>query len=388
MDFKIPEEFEMLQLSVRRFVKGELIPLERIILGREGDPNTGMVELPQEEEERLRQMVREMELWGMSIPEELGGSGLPTLAICLIEEELAKTITPFNFGDVSPILFDCNESQRENYLQPLIEGQKRACLAIVEEAVTDLASMKTTALKNNGTYTINGKKVCLTNVTSAGDFAIVFAVTDTSKGIREGTTCFLIDRDTPGFTLTGEGERVGMHAQVAKPISLTFADCSVPSENIVGEEGQAFRLGLKWLPLRRIMRGAKCVGAAESLLEISKEYAMNWVTFGQLIKERPNVQRALADMYIGIKAARLIVHHAAWKADEEEDISQEAAIVKVFATDMLEKAAQLAEEIHGGPMHVRDLPIQRLFRNATAASSTEQALEIQRAIIARDILKY
>ena len=388
MDFTIPEELNMLQKSVRRFVKEELMPLEREILGREGDPITGRVALPPEEENRLSGMVRDMELWGLSVPEELGGAGLPTLGICLVEEELAKTVVPFNFGDISPILFDCNEEQRKNYLQPLLDGEKRACLAILEDGGADPISMKTTAVREDGYYVVNGQKVCLANVTDMGDFAVVFAVTDQGKGARGGVTCFLIDRDTPGFTSTDGGERVGRHAQVVKPIYLNFDNCRINVENILGEEGQAFYLGSKWLPSRRIVRGARCVGAAERLLEVSKEYAKAWQSFGQLIEERPGVQRALADMDIELQAARLMVYYAACKLDEGEEIRQEAAMVKVYATEMVERAADRATQIHGGPIYTKNLPLDRLCRNAIAASTTGQALDLQRMVIARDLLKY
>jgi acyl-CoA dehydrogenase len=344
--------------------------------------------LPPEEEERLFNMVQEMGLWGVSVPEELGGVGLPTLGVCLVEEELAKCVVPFNFGDISPILFDTDEEQRKSYLQPLIDGEKQACLALLEAEGSDLSTMNTTAVSEDGTYIINGRKICAVNAIDVGDFTMVFAVTDREKGVRGGVTCFLVDRDTPGFTTTGGGERTGRHAQVVEPINLIFDNCRVPAKNILGKEGEAFYLGMKWLPARRIVRGARCVGAAERLLEIAKEYAKNWQSLGRLIEQRPSVQRDLADMAIEIHATRLMVFHAACKADEEEDINQEAAMVKVFATEMVERAADRATQIHGGPIYTKELPLSRLCRNAIAANTSEQALELQRAIIARDLLRY
>lgn len=388
MDFTIPEELKMVQTAVGKFVKDELIPLERDILGREGDPATGRVMLPPEEEERLFHLVQEMGLWGVSVPEELGGVGLPTLGVCLIEEELAKCVVPFNFGDVSPLLFEADEKQRKSYLQPLLDGEKRACLALFEAGGADPAMMTTTAVSEDGAYIINGQKICLANTIDAGDFAMVFAVTDRGKGARGGVTCFLVDRDTPGYTIIGSGERTGRHAQVMAPISLAFDNCRIPAENVLGKEGEAFYLGMKWLPARRIVRGARGVGAAERLLEVSKEYAKSWLSFGHLIEGRPSVQRDLADMAIDIHATRLMVFHAAHKADEEQDVHQEAAMVKVFATEMVERTADRATRIHGGPIYTKDLPLARLCRNAITTSISEQALELQRAIIARDLLRY
>ena len=198
MDFAIPEELKMVQASVRKFVKDELMPLERDILGREGDPTTGRVMLPPEEEGRLFSMVQEMGLWGVSVPEELGGVGLPTLGVCLVEEELAKCVVPFNFGDISPILFDTDEEQRKSYLQPLIDGEKQACLALLEAEGSDLSTMNTTAVSEDGTYIINGRKICAVNAIDVGDFTMVFAVTDREKGVRGG-------RRTLRIVLSGAG---------------------------------------------------------------------------------------------------------------------------------------------------------------------------------------
>jgi acyl-CoA dehydrogenase len=387
MDFTLPEELKMLQNSVKQFVKDELMPLEREILGREGDQATGMVALRPEEEARLFKLVEEMGMWGVSVPEQFGGAGLPLLGICLVEEELARTIVPFYLGDISPILYDANDAQRQRYLKPLLAKEKRACIGMLEGKAGEPLAMETTAKRENGSYIINGRKLCMAHVTDPGDFAMVFAVTDKAKGIRGGTTCFLVDRDTTGFTVSGCGERQGSRAQVIEPIVLTFDNCRVPAENVIGKEGEAFHLGAKWLPPRRIARSARCVGAAERLLEICKEYAQNWQTFGKLIKERPGVQRCLTDTLIEAHAARLMVYHAACKADAGEDIRIDSAMVKVFATDMLDRTADRVTRLYGGPGYTTNVPLARLCRNATAASASDEALELQRTIIAKNILR-
>ena len=387
MDFTLPEELKMLQNSVKQFVKDELMPLEREILGREGDQATGMIALPPEEEARLFKLVEEMGMWGVSVPEQFGGAGLPLLGICLVEEELARTIVPFNLGDISPILYDANDAQRQRYLKPLLAKEKRACIGMLEGKTSEPLAMETTAKRENGSYIINGRKLCMAHVTDPGDFAMVFAVTDKAKRVRGGTTCFLVDRDTPGYTASGCGERKGSRAQVIEPIVLTFDNCRVPAENVIGKEGDAFHLGAKWLPPRRIARSARCVGAAERLLEICKEYAQNWQTFKHLIKDRPGVQRCLADTAIEAHAARLMVYHAACKADAEEDIHIDSAMVKVFATDMLDRTADRVTRLYGGPGYTTSVPLARLCRNATAASASDEALELQRTIIAKNILR-
>ncbi len=387
MDFTIPEELKMVQNMVKDFVKGQLLPLEREVLGREGDPSSGKLSLNPETEEKLIDMVKSMGFWGLNVPEELGGIGLSILGTCLVEEELAKTIIPFNFGDITPILFECNEKQKERYFRPLFQRQKRAYLALIEPGNgDDPTTMEARAEKINGGYLINGKKISLSRV-NGGYFAVVFAVTDPSKGIRGGVTCFLVDSDTPGFSVVGDREKTKRQAQRLEPVSLIFEDCRVPPESVLGEEGKAFYLGSKWLPSRRIIRGAKCVGAAERLLEVSTEHAKTWQSFGQPISGWPSVQAALADMVVDIHATRLMVYHAAVKADGGEEIHREAAMVKVFATEMVQRVADRAVQIRGGPMHAEELPVERLCRNVISAMTTESALKLQKSIIATDVLR-
>ncbi len=385
MDFEIPEELQMVQTTARDFVSKELIPLEREILGRE--PTDARVTLSEEEQERLIRMAKEIGFWSLNVPEELGGLGLPVLGLCLVEEELAKTIVPFQFGDVSPLLFDCNEEQTKRYLLPVIEGQKRGAIALLEPTAAHPMEMKTVAIKENGHYIINGQKL-ITSVSDPGDFFMVFAITNKEQETGPEMTCFLVDIDTPGVTVIGDREeRKGWRAQATEPITLVFGQCSVPEANILGQEGAAYRLGAKWLPSRRVIRSARAVGAMERLLEVSAEYAKNWQSFGQPITERLNVQQVLADMATNIQATRLMVYYAASKADEGQDIRRDAAMVKVFASGMVQRAADQAAQLHGGPAYARDLPIERLCHNALSANAADQALELQRAIIAREILR-
>ena len=387
MDFTIPEELKMVRTLVRDFVKDQLLPVEREVLGRDVDLAGARLSLTPETEDKLVDMVKEIGLWGLSVPEELGGVGLGVLGTCLVEEELAKTIVPFNFGDVTPILFECNEEQKEHYLLPLLQREKRAYLALMEPGKrADLTAMEMRAERADGSYLLNGRKISLSRL---GDdsFAVVFAITDSEKGVRGGVTCFLVDSDTPGFSVIGGKEKTGWQAQVVEPVLLLFNQCRVPAENVLGEEGEAFYLGKKWLPSRRIVRGARCVGAGARLLEVSTEYAKTWERFGQPIFKLPSIQTALADMTTDIHAARLTVYHAAWKADAGEKIHQEAAMVKIFATGMLHRVADRAVQIHGGPAFTEKLPLGRLCRSALAMSATELALELQRAIIVADLLK-
>ena len=388
MDFEIPEELKMIQSMVRDFITDQLKPLERIVLGRAADLSDAQMYLPPEEEERLIGMVKEMGLWGLSVPEELGGVGLDILGNCLVEEELAQTVVPFSFGDVTPILFDCSPRQREKYLSPALNRQKYPYLALMEPGREGFEGMEVRVEKANGSYVLNGKKVSLSQPRAAKDyFAVVFAVTDPEKPLREGVSCFLVDKGVSGFSVSGDEEETGWEARERRPMSLVFDQCQVAAENMLGEEGKAFYLGRKWFPSRRIVRGARCVGAAQRILDECTTQAQTWTSFGQFISGRTSIQAALGDIATNIHAARLMVYEAAWRADKGEPIQRLAAMVKLFATQMVHFVCDNAAHIFNAPAYVGGLPMERFCRNVIAMSSTEFALQLQRDIIARDILK-
>ncbi len=393
MDFEIPEDLKMVQSLVRDFVTDQLKPLERSILGQAADLSDAKMYLPQEKEHELMEMVKEMGLWGIGVPQEFGGAGLTILGNCLVEEELAQTIVPFDFGDVTPILFECNEQQKEKYLLPVLNKQKYAYLALMEpgKEAPEIDRMETKVEKANSYYLISGKKASFSRA-GKDYFALVFGKLaqdkrSTEKEPREGVTCFLIDKDTPGFIVTGSTQKTGWEAGMTEPVYLSFDNCEVPCENVLGEEGKAFHLGKKWLPARRIMRGARCVGAAQRILEESTTQAQTWTSFGQTISGRPSIQAALGDIATNIHASRLMVYEAAWKADKGQSIQREAAMVKLFATQMIHFVADNAAHIFNAPPYVAGVPMERFCRNVLAMSSTNLALQLQRNIIARDILK-
>jgi len=385
MDFEISEDLKMVQSLARDFVHDQLKPLERDLLGRAADLSDARMSLPAETEARLVKTARDMGLWGASIPEELGGVGLNTLGDCLVEEELAQTVVPFNFGDVTPILFECNKEQRAKYFTPAFNREKLAYLAIMEPDREGIPAMGMKAKKADGHYILNGKKLSLSRP-GQDYFAVVFAVTG-GNGTRNAVTCFLVDKGTPGFTVIGGEEKKGWQSGIKETLRLVFENCLVPVENILGKEGKAFSLGQKWLPSRRIIRGARSVGVAQRLLEEATTRAQSWQSFGQFTAQQPSVQAALADIATDIHAGRLMVYEAAWKADKGEPVRREAAMVKLFATQMLHDVADRVAHIYGGPPYLSGQPMERLCRHALATSATELALELQRNIISRDILK-
>jgi len=380
MDFEISEELKLIRETAMDFVKRGLLPLERDLL----DSEDGV--LPKEAMEELKKKAKEIGLSELRIPEEFGGLGTSILDLCLVEEELSKTIIPFNFGDVTPILFECNEEQKKRYLDPTVEGTKQYSIALLEPGTFHLKSLKTMASKENGYYVIEGQKLVM-QYFDLGDFVITFAVTDPEKSLGEGVTCFLVDKDTAGLITNSARKEMQKKDSLIEPTILRFNRCKVPVNSILGEIGHAFSLGVKWLPRRRIVRAARCVGVGKRLLEICSEYAKTWETFGRTISGQTRVQRILADLATDIQATRLMVYHAAFMADKGEDIRREAAMVKVFATEMLHRAVDKTVQIHGGPVYSKGLFIERLCRNTVEAKFIEETIELQKSIIARDVLR-
>ncbi|UCH42833.1 MAG: acyl-CoA dehydrogenase family protein [Dehalococcoidales bacterium] len=386
MDFELDEELKMIQGLVRDFVSEQLRPLERDLMGRAGDLSDACISLPVEQEDRLVRMVQEMGMWGASVPEELGGVGLSTLGTCLVEEELAQTVIPFGLGDVTPILYDCNDRQMENYFLPALYRQKKPYLALMEpEKGGEIAGMAMRAERENSSYILDGQKLSFTQA-SGEYFAVVFAVTEGTRG-REGVSCFLVDKDAPGFSVAGGEEKAGWQAQLAEPLFLSFDQCRVPVKNILGEVNGAFHLGEKWLPARRVVRGARCVGVAQRLLEEATIQAESWQSFGQPVYGRMDIQASLSAIAMDIHAGRLMVYEAAWRADRGESIRNKTAMVKLFTTQMVYRVIDEVTHIYGGPAYVAGLPMKRLCRHALAASAAEFALDVQRNIIARELLK-
>jgi acyl-CoA dehydrogenase len=382
MNFELSEEQKMIQGLAKDFVEERLMPLERDILGRAADLSDARAWLPEEKEAELARMVREMGLWGVGVPEELGGAGLDTLGVCLVEEELARTVVPFHFGDVTPLLFDCNPGQRERFLKPALDGEKRPYLALLEpNSGADPLAIKMPAEKINDGYVLNGQKLSLSRP-GPDYFGVVFAL----AGGRP--TCFLVEKDTPGFTVAGGEAGAGWRAPLREPMVLAFADCRVPAENVLGEAGRAFHLGREWLPRRRVVRSARSVGIARRLLEEAAVQAQALETFGQPLHRRANIRAALADIAAGIHAARLTVYQAAWAADAGRPVRHEAAMVKLYTARMVHTVADRVAHVFNAPPFVEGVAsMERLCRRARQAAAADLALERQWNTVAADVLK-
>jgi acyl-CoA dehydrogenase len=381
MDFELPEELRLLKENIRRFVDRELIPLEREVVND--------IKLQKDLPQRLRDKVEALGLWLFDVPEEFGGLGLGMMAKVVVWSEVSRTTAlPARnlniFGPaVSPILYTLQGEAREQYLLPVIRGDKRSCFAQTEaEAGSDPAAMRTTAVRDGDFYVINGVKRFITGADEA-DFAQVFAVTDPEKRARGGITGFLVDMDTPGVKVSASYDLMVDD----KPCEIVFNNVRVPAWKRIGQEGEGFKHAQSWLNSGRIRHGARSLGVIERCFELGTDYAKQRKTFGALLAERQSVQWPLTDIYMDAHKLRLMLHHAAWKFDRGEDCREEAFMVKIFGDERSFWAADRVMQIHGGMGLSKELPIERFFRDQRSMMITEGAVEVLRMALARMILK-
>ena len=380
MDFELPEELRLLKENIRRFVDRELIPLEREVVND--------VKLQKELPKRLRSKVEALGVLGYDIPEEFGGLGLGMMAKVIVWSEVSRTTAlPARgmsiFGPpVSPILYKLEGQARENYLMPVIRGEKRACFAQTEaDAGSDPAAMRTSAVRDGDHYMINGVKRFITGADEA-DFAQVFAVTDAEKRSRGGISGFLVDMNTPGVKVAASYDLMVDD----KPCEIVFENVRVPATNLIGKEGDGFGLAQSWINSGRIRHGARSLGVIERCLELATAYAKQRKTFGAPLAQRQAIQWPILDMHMDAHKLRLMLHHAAWKFDRGEDCREEAFMVKIFGDEHSFWAADRCMQIHGGMGLSKELPIERFFRDQRSMMITEGAVEVLRMALARMIL--
>ena len=381
MDFELPEELRLLKENIRRFVDRELIPLERQVVHD--------IQLQKDLPGRLRDKVEALGLWLYDVPEEFGGLGLGMTAKIVVWSEVSRTTAlPARnlniFGPaVSPILYTLQGEAREQYLLPVIRGEKRSCFAQTEaEAGSDPAAMRTTAVRDGDFYVINGVKRFITGADEA-DFAQVFTVTDPEKRARGGITGFLVDMNTPGVKVSASYDLMVDD----KPCEIVFNNVRVPAWKRIGQEGEGFKHAQSWLNSGRIRHGARSLGVIERCFELGTDYAKQRKTFGALLAERQSVQWPLTDIYMDAHKLRLMLHHAAWKFDRGEDCREEAFMVKIFGDERSFWAADRVMQIHGGMGLSKELPIERFFRDQRSMMITEGPIEILKMTLARHVLR-
>ncbi|GCE27718.1 acyl-CoA dehydrogenase [Dictyobacter alpinus] len=379
MDFSLTYEQKMVQQTVRDFVKKELLPLEGDVLRNEREGRPGI------EAGKIRELqarAKEMGFWGINTPEEYGGANLGPLMTAVISMELARTFVPFAFGGTADnILYYCNEEQKQRYLIPTINGERRSCFALTEPgAGSDAANIQMRAIKDGDHWVLNGEKVFITNGNEA-DFAMVFAVTDVEKGAHGGVTCFLVDRE------------MGWHSTYIHtmgewgPASLYFENVRVPEQNILGQLHGGFNLGMQWIGAGRWAIACRAVGVAERALQMAIDYAQTRVTFGQPISERQAIQWMIADSHVEIEATRWLALYAAWLAEQKQDNRHASSIAKLNGSNMVNNVVDRVLQIHGGMGYTKELPVERWYREVRLWRIFEGTDEIQRFIISRNLLR-
>ncbi|MEW9677453.1 acyl-CoA dehydrogenase family protein [Lentibacillus sp. L22] len=382
MHLRLTDEQKMVQQTIRKFVEKELKPLENDVLRneREGKPS-----LSAEKLDELQLKAKEAGFWGINTPAEYGGADLGQMMMAIVLMEVGKTFVPFQFGgSADNILYYGNEQQKQKYLIPTINGEKKSCFAMTEPgAGSDTRNIKTTAVKDGNEWVINGEKTFITGGNEA-DFVMVIAITDKERHQRtgrEGVTCFIVDRN-----MGWKSEYIHTMGEWG-PAGLVFDNVRVPEENVLGEVHEGYKLGLEWIGFARWVVGATAVGAAERLLQMAIDYAKERETFGKPIADRQAIQWQIADSAVEIEAARWIVLNAAFTLDIGEDNRHLASMAKLYGSNMGNRVVDRVLQIHGGMGYTKELPIERWYREARLWRIYDGTDEIQRLIIARNLLK-
>ncbi|MEX2724800.1 MAG: acyl-CoA dehydrogenase [Candidatus Freyarchaeota archaeon] len=383
MNFDLTEEQEMIRQTVQEFAQKELIPI--------ADEAEEKGEFPRE----VIKKAADLGFLGATIPPEYGGSGVDSISAAILIEELSRAWTSIgtiihvhNSVCCWPMNHFGTEEQKKKYLPKLAKGEIIGAFTLTEpEAGSDASNVKTTAVLDGDEWVINGSKQWITNGLVAGVF-LVFAVTDgaTSDPKRKPISVLIVDRNTPGLKIGKPERKMGIHcSETAK--SLTFEDCRIPKENVLGKVGEGYKVGMITLDQARIGIAAQGVGVAQAAFDEALKYSQQRVQFGQPIARFQAIQWMLAEMATEIEAARLLTYKAAYLKDKGERISMEAAMAKLAGGEIAMKAANMALQIHGGFGYVKDYPIERIFRDAKIVGIYEGTNEIQKLRIAGELLK-
>jgi acyl-CoA dehydrogenase len=380
LPFELPEELNLLRETTAKVVQKELVPLEKKL--KDGDP------IPSE----VIKIFRELGFFGITIPQEYGGMGLGILGYIVVQEELGKTLDCFNLlisgnngiGSLG-ILYFGSEEQKRKYLPRMASGEIISAFALTEPgAGSDAQSIKTRAEKKGDFYILNGTKHFITRADIADVFTVI-AVTDPQKKARGGFSAFIVEKGMKGFKITKTHETMG--SDIVKQGELVFEDCEVPAENLIGNEGDGFKVAMSVLAEGRLGIGARAVGASIRLFEEAVKYSKERVQFGQPICEFQGIRWMLSEMATTILAARSMLYAVALRRHKGEDVTAEASMVKLFATENAWRIGDMALQIFGGYGYMKDYPVERILRDIRSMRIIEGTSEIQKLVIARAILK-
>lgn len=377
MDFEFSEEHKMLREAIRDFASKEIAPL---------------VDKAEEKEEFPKELFSRMGELGylcLSHPAKYGAGEMGMIGECIMVEEIARVnvgiagaIAAQGGIATETILAHGTEEQKQKYLIPAIKGQKIGAFALTESnAGSDAGAIETTAVKKGNKYAINGSKIYITNAPIC-DFLLIAAYTDKSLGTRGGVSMFIVEKDTPGFSCTKMKKFCIRSSATGE---LSFEDCLVPSENLVGEEGRGFQYLMETLDGGRISHSASNLGLAQVAYEAALDYAQQRVQFGQPIYKFQANSFKLAKMAMDIEAARWLMYRAAWLYDQGARRFKEAAMTKLFASEVAVRVSAEAMQIFGGAALMDESPVQRYFRDSRRGTITEGTSEIQEIVISRAI---
>jgi len=372
------EEHRLLRDMVREFARNEVGPVADE-LDREG-------RFPDE----LVSKMAELGLMGIPIPQEYGGAGMDTVAYTIAVEELARvdgsvaiTAAAHTSLGTMPILLFGNKEQREKYLPPLASGEMLGAFGLTEpEAGSDAGATRARAERKGDKFIVNGQKVFCTNAGQAGIIIITARLFD--NGEDQGISTFLVEKDTPGLRLGNPEKKMGWRASDTR--SLFFEEMEVPSGNLLGQPARGFRQFLQALTGGRISVGALALGTGEGAYQLALNYSQEREAFGRKISQFQSVQFSLTDMATQLEAARHLVYHAAWLTDQGQHVIKEAAMAKLFASELAMRITTDAIQIHGGYGYIREYQVERFFRDAKVLEIGEGTSEVQRMVIARQIL--
>ena len=378
MDFEPTEEHRMIRRMVRGFAEKEIAP--------RADEIDAMDRFPRD----LFRRMGELGILGLPFPQVHGGSGGNYVGLAIAMEEVARlsgsvaiTFDAHTSLCCEPIYLFGTEAQKRKYLVPLARGDGIGAFGLTEpQAGSDVGAIRTRAARHASEWVINGQKVFITNG-SVADVVVIAAKTDPEKGTR-GISSFIVDRGTPGFTVGRDEKKMGLKGSVTS--ELFFEECRIPAESLLGQENEGFKQALVTLDAGRVAIAAMAVGLAQGAFERAVAYAKERVQFGQPIARFQAIQWMITDMATEIEAARLMVHRAAWLKDRGARFTKEAAMAKLCATEMSERVCRKAIQIHGGYGYVREYAVERMYRDQRLCAIGEGTNEIQRLVIAREIL--